>query len=243
MDVNALRIVNARYAFQMPNDDDMASTPASRLKRARRAARFKTASEAARQFGIPYPTYAGWENGSRSIKPESARMLGKRLRVSPEYILYGKGVGPETVENLSRSRDISLFLTGDIEYFNKIQSGGTPISDKTTPVSGDAVLPRRLFSLLIPDGAMEQSAYPSYRAGMVVFVNPDANFEPGQVVQAIIPGMKCAVVRKVRIELLENGEQATILEPFNTSYPAIRLNPDRGDYIIGPVIGSLDLPS
>ena len=63
-----------------------------RLKKARELAGFKKAAEAARAMGIPYPTYAGHENGARgAFKIEDAVRYAKKFKVSLEWLLTGHG--------------------------------------------------------------------------------------------------------------------------------------------------------
>lgn len=67
----------------------------TRLRRARQAAGYDTAADAARALGMKPPTYAGHENGSRRFGPEEAALYARRLKVSPEWLLYGTGRGPD----------------------------------------------------------------------------------------------------------------------------------------------------
>lgn len=62
----------------------------ARLKQARINAGFETAREAAASLGIPYPTYAGHENGSRGVV-RAAPQYARRYRVTLDWLLTGKG--------------------------------------------------------------------------------------------------------------------------------------------------------
>lgn len=79
-------------------------TPNKRLKHARIEAGFETAVEAAAALGIPVSTYIGHENGRRGFPAKRAPIYGRRFRVSPEWLLYGRGqmktaeLGPTEVE-------------------------------------------------------------------------------------------------------------------------------------------------
>lgn len=66
------------------------SNPASRLRSARIAAGFPTASDAAHRYGWPVQTYLSHENGSRGYKAERAAEYGQRFKVKPEYLLFGE---------------------------------------------------------------------------------------------------------------------------------------------------------
>ena len=70
---------------------------ASRLKKARLARGFKTASAAADYMGVPYGTYSGHENGSRGIKDPELLHYAKIFRVSPAWLAFGKEQGPNRI--------------------------------------------------------------------------------------------------------------------------------------------------
>lgn len=62
-----------------------------RLKTAREAAGYETATQAAEAMGVPAPTYLGHENGSRGFPAKRARQYAEFFRTSAEWLLYGKG--------------------------------------------------------------------------------------------------------------------------------------------------------
>lgn len=75
---------NFAYAFSM-------SDIGSRLIEARKRAGFATASEAAEALGVSNSTYTQNENGIRGYGREKAERYAKFFRVSPEWLLYGRG--------------------------------------------------------------------------------------------------------------------------------------------------------
>lgn len=70
------------------------------MRDARLRAGYKTAKAAAERLAIPYPTYAGHENGSRGILPDEAAKYAKTFKVRPEWILFGE-IGPEPLTSTS----------------------------------------------------------------------------------------------------------------------------------------------
>lgn len=62
-----------------------------RLAEARLRKGYRTASDAARLFGIAGPTYLAHENGTRQIRPDMAGFYARMLAVSADWILYGDG--------------------------------------------------------------------------------------------------------------------------------------------------------
>jgi hypothetical protein len=63
-----------------------------RLRAAREAAGFKSMADAAKAVGVPYPTYAGHENGGRgAFRRDEAGKYSRAFKVSLEWLLTGKG--------------------------------------------------------------------------------------------------------------------------------------------------------
>lgn len=71
---------------------------ADRLKAARSAAGYATATDAAMAHGWPAPTYLSHENGSRGVTRDRVATYAKAYRVAPEWLLFGKGPGPDSSE-------------------------------------------------------------------------------------------------------------------------------------------------
>lgn len=64
-------------------------TRSERLKKARRDAGYRTAADAARALGVPYPTYASHENGSRKFEADEAANYAKKFKVEVNWLLLG----------------------------------------------------------------------------------------------------------------------------------------------------------
>jgi phage repressor protein C with HTH and peptisase S24 domain len=95
------------------------TSPAERLKEARERAGFASAKSAAEAMGIAVATYVQHENGSRGFG-RNALKYARRFRVTPEWLLYGRGAGdpppaPDTVLTEVRSAGVSP---------NKLTGGG-----------------------------------------------------------------------------------------------------------------------
>jgi hypothetical protein len=61
-----------------------------RLREARIAAGFVTASAAARSLGVPVPTYSHHENGGRPLGVEAGGFYASRFNVDPAWLLLGE---------------------------------------------------------------------------------------------------------------------------------------------------------
>ena len=62
-----------------------------RLTFARKQAGYETATEAAEALGVPYPTYAGHENGSSGFRRGSGELYARRFKVRFEWLMTGRG--------------------------------------------------------------------------------------------------------------------------------------------------------
>ncbi|MFS2326660.1 helix-turn-helix transcriptional regulator [Brucella sp. H1_1004] len=76
-----------------------------RLAAARKQAGFDKASDAAEALGVPYPTYAGHENGSSGFRADKGEMYAKRFKVRFEWLM--RGTGP-MVDLASKYREILM---------------------------------------------------------------------------------------------------------------------------------------
>jgi len=76
-----------------------------RLAAARKQAGFETAAEAAAALGIPYPTYAGHENGSSGFRTDKGELYAKRFKVRFEWLM--RGTGP-MVDLATKHREILM---------------------------------------------------------------------------------------------------------------------------------------
>lgn len=74
-----------------------------RLRAAREHAGFETAVSAAEALGVPYPTYAGHENGSSGFRSDKAALYARRFKVRFEWLL--REIGP-MVDLSSKYQDI-----------------------------------------------------------------------------------------------------------------------------------------
>lgn len=77
------------------NYDRSMESMGDRLRRARETAGIGTAKEAAEAMGLPVPTYTQNESGLRGFSAKKARRYAEFYRVTPEWLLYGKGQGPD----------------------------------------------------------------------------------------------------------------------------------------------------
>lgn len=65
-----------------------------RLVAARKQAGFENAREAAEAVGVPYPTYAGHENGSSGFRSDKGEIYARKFKVRFEWLM--REIGPMT---------------------------------------------------------------------------------------------------------------------------------------------------
>ena len=78
----------------MTNDFAFVQERAERLRHARIAAGYESASAAAEAMGVAIPTYLGHENGSSGFRTPSAIKYAAKFRVSLEWLETGRGDDP-----------------------------------------------------------------------------------------------------------------------------------------------------
>jgi hypothetical protein len=98
--VNSLSSESVTDRSQNKNPGEVDLDRAQRLRQARIAAGFESASAAASSFGWPYQTYASHENANRNIGHKHLVKYAKALCVPLDWLAYGRGVrdgGPARV--------------------------------------------------------------------------------------------------------------------------------------------------
>ncbi len=113
-----------------------------RLKRARLAAGFSTATAAINKFGWKGSTYRAHENRQNQYDSETAKMYGRAYGVNPGWLLTGVGdmtpprgwsdISTENVKSNDDSRLSMIFVCGRVaagvwmeDFLNKSSNGGS----------------------------------------------------------------------------------------------------------------------
>lgn len=115
---------------------DAMGTRGERLKKARKDAGFRTATDAAKALGIPYPTYAAHENGSRQYEADEAVVYARRFKVPIEWLLTGRG---GTVTPLAKSPLASVPVIGIVRAgaWQDVNAGDNSVFE-VVPAAPDA---------------------------------------------------------------------------------------------------------
>lgn len=100
------------------------SEPSDRLRKARVAANYATASEAARAMGLREESYVSHENGTRGLS-RAAERYARFFRVSLEWLLTGKG-------DMKGEARVSLY--GAVGAGARIESWHPPDHDHTDDI-------------------------------------------------------------------------------------------------------------
>ena len=76
---------------------DHMTTPGARLKKARESCGFVTAKDAAIAMGVPIATYTQHEAATKHLPSRRADEYAAFFKITPEYLLYGRGAVPPRV--------------------------------------------------------------------------------------------------------------------------------------------------
>lgn len=94
----------------------MDETPADRLRQARIARGYRTAKQFSDTHGLAQSTYSVHESGGRKLTRDTALRYADILKISVEWLLTGKGEGPEHREDLTAEDDLQdRSLLDDLE--------------------------------------------------------------------------------------------------------------------------------
>ncbi len=99
-------------------------TPADRLRRARMAAGFETAASAAAALGVSQATYGQHENGLRGFPASKAEKYARRFRVTPEWLLYGRGEDPTAKPTSETVPLVGYVGAGAVAHYYATGDGG-----------------------------------------------------------------------------------------------------------------------
>lgn len=111
-------------------------TRGERLKKARIDAGYRTATDAAKALGIPYPTYAAHENGSRQYESDEAIAYARKFKVAIEWLLTGKAgaITPLTSKPLASVPIIGIVRAG---AWQDVEAGDESVYE-VVPAAPDA---------------------------------------------------------------------------------------------------------
>ena len=134
-------------------------TAADRLRRARTAAGFASASEAAAHFGWNENTYKSHENGQRNLKSDVAKRYASALGVTPAWIQFGAHAeSPAVVRNAPAAPTAPWGVAEDASAVRGVAESRPMDVDLTRPrldgLVGDRDLPVYGSALGGPDGEM-----------------------------------------------------------------------------------------
>lgn len=173
---------------------------AERLRFARQAAGYERAVDAARAFGWVFPTYHSHENGNRGLG-EAAAAYTDAFKVSMDWLVKGKGVGPSTRGGMEGETIRPVPVVGEIQAGRWVEHDGWP--------------PDKHYALMLPVEERYAKLHPS---GLVVRgTSMNRLYAEGTILICVeitllerppLPGEKVIVQRRDR-----NGQiEATVKE-------------------------------
>jgi transcriptional regulator with XRE-family HTH domain len=165
---------------------------ATRLRQIRQKRGYRTAKGAAEAMGMKYPTYSEHERNGE-MRYSSVLKYARFFRVPPDWLLHGgeeKEILTKELQKddlgLMQVKRVPLFDLADLDHFMQIRAKAAPYSEKSAFMPKSENVPPRLFSTKVGDKSMTQTVAPSLPAGTTIFVDPDADPQPGEMVLAVI---------------------------------------------------------
>lgn len=208
---------------------------------------FPSARKAALHMGMSYPRYVKYETGERQLTKDAAEHIAPYFKTTAALLLYGEQISHTGQKNSDPRSNLSLFLTNDLAYFNKIVTGQYPESPRRLMI-GHVELPPRVYCVhqpdrsMLPGNAADTYRWPAIPPGADVIFDPDAECHPDDVVHAIITSRADSVIRIMQRYRAQDGTTRTRLAALNSSFEAIDLDEDSGDAVVGKYLGQLQVP-
>ena len=208
--------------------DDKNKEIGKRLKRARKAAGFSSAIDAATALGLNYRTYAGHENGNRGIGREALQLYTKRFHVSAEQLLTGNetqsdqssqenapanDVRPANIalpNRYSMPQDVPVMGTAACNAEHGAFKLDSSIIDYVRRPPGLAAT-KDVYALYVEGDSME----PKFVSGDLVFVHPRKPVRIGDpVVVQILKGESEQIEAMIAV-LAKRTAQEVFLQKYN----------------------------
>ena len=204
---------------------------ADRLKRARLAAGYDTATDAAKAFGWNANTYKSAENGQRSLTRPAAIRYAKAFHVSIDWLLTGRGAMNPT--RASGFRHIPIYRWEDIGSHEPLRQqlllaqpqGVVPVPE-TEDISEDG------FALIVEDDSMldPEGSPLSLMPGDKIIIDPAATPIAGEIVLVRDGARRLLRIMHIKTENVDGSPALVELLPLNPAYPRRELS---GDKIMG----------
>lgn len=219
------------------------TSPAARLRYARKLRHYATATDAAKAHDWQKDTYISHENGNRNFKKEDARKYARAFNVSVTWLVYGEGRGPS---DEAGPGNVAPVATRRVPLISWIEAGKmTEVTDPWEIGSGEEEVSLdkardvgpRAFALSVRGDSMYSLVGPhSFSEGDTIIVDPDAPLSPGCFVVAKSDIEESATFKKYRPRGVDSkGVEVIELTPLNDDHPAIILNSANPGRIIGRV--------
>lgn len=193
-----------------------------RLREARKASGFESATDAANHFGWVVSTYAGHENGHRGFKMKTAEKYAAAFNVSPEWIMFGNAARPPAAPRRETSYQLAETMAEYIPPTDTIAHDLNRLGRHLQPGA------RSISYLKVP------RAYPglSLLPGDVIVID-QLRTEPDENALVV-----CQVVNT------DTGEGSTVLKMFRkgetvAAYGEPDLRRSEQESVVGTVICSL----
>lgn len=150
-------------------------------------------------FGITRASVSGWESDRARPDPEKLPLLAKKLGVSVEYLITGKGQGDLASSNVEPGPEIK----GLVPVISWVQAGDfceavdlLPPGEAEEWISCPVSHSPHTYALRVRGASME----PRFREGEIVIVDPKIGADNGRFVIAKKTGANEVTLKKLVIE-------------------------------------------
>lgn len=223
-------------------DFDSTAAAAARLKSAREQAGFRSARAFAKSANFKPTTYNQHETGKRTLRRTHAEAYAPKLRVDADWLLTGK-VNSQLpnngnyLENSHVIMSVPLLDTASLDTFIRIKMGDIPRApdNRSEPVPSKIYAGPRTYALSPTDNALA-SGKPALTPDAIVYLDPDAEQETGDVVAAVITGYPRVVLRKFKQIVGRGGRAAFELLSLDPDYASFS-SEEHEINLVGKMIG------
>jgi len=195
--------------YCLPMTDEMTD----RLRKARIAAGYDSASAAARAYGWNGPAYTHHENGTRGITVEAAKRYARAFRVNPGWLL---ALDKVEVAPAEASRERIVEVTGSVAAGVWRETTEWPQSDRFEIVVGPSPFPKaRRFGLRVDGHSMDQVFAPGTLLDCLSIF--DLGIEPASGDLVIVERQRADGMRELTVKEYQRDEDGrTWLLPRST---------------------------
>lgn len=226
----------------------MSDLQSIRLREARQAAGFESASDAAREFGWQTSTYIHHENGTRAFPVEVAKRYARAFRVNAAWLLGLEGSGRRGAAVVDFSTDNIVEVTGSVAAGVWRESNEWPLPDRFKLALGPSPFTgARRFGLRVDGHSMDILFAPGTVLDCISIFDISVEPQSGDLViveRVHADGMRELTVKEFQIDdeggmwLVPRSTKPEFQKPIEIGKPDHDFEGDERVQVIAFVIGA-----